>query len=212
MAGRISRRLLSRSRAHPAFFTRDALAHLTGRPDVEIGEWTYGSPTIFGVGESPLHIGRYCSIALEVTIFLGYEHNVSWVSTYPFPDPLLLGYFPEAASIRGHPRTRGPVVIGNDVWLGHGATVLSGVTIGDGAVVGARSVVTSDVPPYSVVAGSPARVVRRRFDDDSVSRLLELRWWDWPQHVVAAAIPRLCSSEGPETITALEDLRDAYSL
>ncbi len=206
---RRARRSLRRERGDGAFFTRDALADIAVRPDVEIGEWTYGSPRVFGVGESALSIGRYCSIALDVTIFLGYEHNVSWVSTYPFPDPLLAKHFPEAASVTGHPRTRGPVVIGNDVWLGHGVTVLSGVTIGDGAVVGAQSVVTSDVPPYSVLVGAPGRVVRQRFDDDVVRRLLDLRWWDWPTHVVKEAIPLLCSADKPETISRLERLGDS---
>jgi acetyltransferase-like isoleucine patch superfamily enzyme len=190
--GRVKRRLVD---GQPTFFTRDALREQVKGHDVQIGDWTYGHPRLYGLGEAPLVIGRYCSIALEVDIFLGYEHNTRWISTYPFPDAWLLGHFPEGADVVGHPRSRGPVVIGNDVWIGHGATILSGVTIGDGAVIGAASVVTSDVPPYTVVAGAPAKPVRRRFDEETVARLLRLRWWDWPADEVRTIVPLLCSSD-----------------
>jgi acetyltransferase-like isoleucine patch superfamily enzyme len=190
--GSVKRRL---GGGEPAFFTRDALREQVKGHDVHIGEWTYGHPRLYGLGESTLVIGRYCSIALEVDIFLGYEHNTRWISTYPFPDPLLLGHFPEGADVVGHPRSKGPVVIGNDVWIGHGATILSGVNIGDGAVIGAGSVVTSDVAPYTVAIGAPAKPVRRRFDDETVARLLRLRWWDWPSPDVREIVPLLCSPD-----------------
>jgi hypothetical protein len=91
--------------------------------------------------------------------------------------------------IAGHPRTRGDVVIGNDVWLAHEAVVLSGVTIGDGAVVGARSVVRSDVAPYAVVAGNPAVLVRHRFSPEIIARLVALAWWDWAPEKLEPLIP-----------------------
>jgi carbonic anhydrase/acetyltransferase-like protein (isoleucine patch superfamily) len=100
----------------------------------------------------------------------------------------------------GHPTTRGDIHVGNDVWIGHGATILSGVSIGDGVVVGARAVVSSNVRPYAIVAGNPARELRRRFSDASVEKLRRLKWWDWPDTVVEDAIDLLCAGD----VVALE--------
>lgn len=88
---------------------------------------------------------------------------------------------------------KGDIVIGNDVWIGYEAVILAGVTIGDGAVIGSRAVVTKDVPPYTIVGGVPARTIRRRFDEDIVEELLRLRWWDWPEEVIKENIPAIQS-------------------
>ncbi len=159
--------------------------------NVRIGEYSYGQPTIRHWGENcSLTIGKFCSIADQVMILLGGEHRTDWVTTYPF------NYFmPEHRTNRGHPKTKGDVVIGNDVWIGMGATILSGVRIGDGAVIGARALVSKDVPPYAIAAGNPARVLRYRFDDRTIARLLEIRWWDWPPALLEPAIPLLLSSD-----------------
>ena len=120
-----------------------------------------------------VEIGRYCSIAHDVEFFLGGVHHPEWISTYPH---------------HAHPQevsSNGNISIGNDVSIGRGTSILSGVTIGDGAVVGANSLVTRDVRPYAVVGGVPAREIRLRFDESVVARLHELRWWDWPDHLVA---------------------------
>jgi len=192
-------------------FTRDGLRSAIERYGLEIGEWTYGTPKIFGLGENALSIGRYCSIASDVRIFLGYEHNTDWITTFPFPDALFLEHFPEAADIKGHPRSKGPVRIGNDVWIGHGATILSGVTIGDGAVIGTGSVVTSDVPPYTIVVGAPARAVRQRFDEATVGRLIKLAWWKWPNIEVRRALHLLCSPD-LANLTKLEEIAQGIDL
>ena len=123
-------------------------------------------------------------------IFLGGEHHTDWVSSYPFS---LM--FPAAGPLPGYPLTKGDVVIGSDVWLGHDALILSGVTIGHGAVVGARAVVTHDLEPYSVVAGNPARLIRHRFEPALVKRLLNVAWWDWPPGRVEEAWPLLMSPD-----------------
>lgn len=156
-----------------------------------IGEWTYGSPRVLDWGEgSRLVIGRFCSIAEGVTFLLGGEHRTDWITTYPFS-----ALFERAAGFRGHPMSRGDIVLGNDVWLGFKSLVRSGVRIGNGAVVGAASVVTRDVAPYSIVAGNPARHIRFRFAEADIATLEGLAWWDWPIDKIEAAWPFLLSDD-----------------
>jgi len=162
-------------KSKPWYFTN---LYLTGE-NFDIGDYTYGMPKILSWGEgSRLKIGRFCSISAQVIVFLGGNHRIDWVTTYPFME--FEGEWPEAKDIAGHPATKGDVVIGNDVWIGWGTTIMSGVTIGDGAAIGARAVVTQDVEPYSIVGGNPAHLIRKRFDDETIRMLLEIRWWDWP--------------------------------
>jgi acetyltransferase-like isoleucine patch superfamily enzyme len=157
----------------------------------EVGEWSYGSPKILSWDEGArLAIGRFCSIADEVTIMLGGEHRTDWVTTYPFS-----ALFEGAKNFSGHPKTKGDVLIGNDVWIGREALILSGVTIGDGAVIAARSLVTKNVAPYSIIGGNPARQIRFRFPEDKVTALLEIAWWDWPLPKIEEAWPLLLSDD-----------------
>ncbi len=156
-----------------------------------VGAYTYGVPAVFSWGEgSTLRIGKFCSIAMNVKIFLGGEHRTDWISTYPFPEQ-----FRRVTPVPGHPFSRGDVLIGNDVWIGEGVTIMSGVTIGDGAVLGAEAVITRDVPPYAIVAGNPARLLRFRFDAAQIDRLLSVRWWDWPVEKVIDHAPLLMGDQ-----------------
>lgn len=160
---------------------------------VSIGQYTYGSPLVRWWGEpANLFIGKYCSIADNVEIFLGGNHRTDWVSTYPFP---VFSQWPEARRIEGHPGTKGDVKIGNDVWLGSGCVILSGVTIGDGAVIGCRTVVTRNVPAYAIVVGNPAVIVRMRFDPEQIKRLLESAWWNWHPSLVRERLSLILSSD-----------------
>lgn len=160
----------------------------------DIGDHTYGVPRILRWDDkSHLCIGKFCSIAENVTIILGGNHRADWVTTYPFN--VINHFFSNAAGIEGHPATKGDISIGNDVWIGNGATILSGVTIGNGAIVGANAVVASDVPPYSIVVGNPARVIRKRFDDDIIQALLQIQWWNWDDEKINKEVAYLCSSD-----------------
>ncbi len=156
-----------------------------------IGAYTYGSPKIYQWDDSTmLTIGKHCSIAKDVSIVLGGEHRTDWITTYPFNK-----FFREAAGITGHPHSKGDVNIGNDVWIGMGATILSGVTIGDGAVIAAHSLVTRNVPPYAIAGGNPARVIRSRFPVDVVRKLQAIAWWDWPIEKIEEGVPLLTHND-----------------
>jgi acetyltransferase-like isoleucine patch superfamily enzyme len=145
--------------------------------EVSIGTHTYGVPEIRWWGEAAkLRIGKFCSIARGVTIYLGGNHRTDWITTYPFT---VMPAWKRHAHGGGHPTTRGDVVIGNDVWLGENCTIFSGVTIGDGAVVAGRAVVSRNIPAYAIAAGNPARVVRYRFTPEQIEHLLQVRWWEW---------------------------------
>lgn len=177
--------------------------NLPGLPaNVEIGRYTYyddpeGPGAFlrnvlyhFEFTGDRLRIGSFCAIATGAKFIMnGANHRMDGVSAYPFVvfHESWRGLFEGEMSFP----TRGDTVVGNDVWLGYDCLVLPGVKIGDGAVVGARAVVTGDVPPYAVVAGNPARVVRTRFDEGAVKRLLALRWWDWEIERITRAIPAL---------------------
>ena len=177
-------------------YTKNKLIYYIEKGIAEIGDYSYGVPAVMHYGEkSKLLIGKYCSIGLQVTIFIGGNHRSDWITTYPFSAPELNEIWPEAKNIEGHPATKGDVKIGNDVWIGHGATILSGIEIGDGAVIGAMAVVTKNVRPYAIVAGNPAREIRRRFGDDDIKLLLQLKWWDWPEEKIRRNINFLLSSD-----------------
>lgn len=158
--------------------------NLSGRcfGSVSIGRHSYGvrQGTILGATpQSPVTIGSFCSIAQGVTILAHVGHRTDLPSTYPFRSLLFRRGQPAPTGQLNHDAvTRGPVVIGHDVWIGQNVTILSGTNIGTGAIIGAGAVISKDVPPYSVVVGNPAQVVRTRFDAEIVTQLIETAWWE----------------------------------
>jgi acetyltransferase-like isoleucine patch superfamily enzyme len=154
---------------------------------VEIGKFTFGSPKILSWRrDDKLKIGKFCMFTNDVIILPGGEHDLRRVTAYP-----LMDCFHSSKNEDADSSSKGPVIIGNDVWVGAGAIILSGVKIGDGAIVGAGSVVTHDVPPYCIVAGNPARIVRLRFSEDQIERLLKIAWWNWREDKIKANIKYL---------------------
>jgi virginiamycin A acetyltransferase len=165
-----------------------------------IGKFSYADqvPLVLADKYNPqatLIIGSFCGIGPNVTILLGLEHRPDWVTVYPFNRFMI-----EYNDLKGNPATKGSVVIGNDVWIGMNSLILSGVTIGDGAVIGACSVVTKNVDPYTIVAGNPAKVIRKRFDQETIDKLLEIKWWNWKMDRVKENMPLLLSNKIKEFI------------
>ncbi len=145
----------------------------------------------YPINKDNLIIGKYCSIACGAKfIFTSANHTMRSISTYPFPIffdewDLNIGDITKAWD------NKGDIVIGNDVWIGYEAVIMPGVTIGDGAIVGTRAVVTKDVPPYTVVGGTPAHIIKKRFDDETIERLLQIKWWNWEDEKVKSHIQEI---------------------
>jgi acetyltransferase-like isoleucine patch superfamily enzyme len=143
-------------------------------------------------------VGNFCSIANNLTVFLGGNHRSDWVTTYPFGH-LHQNIFNNFNG-DGHPATKGDVIIGNDVWIGNDVTIMSGVTIGDGSILAANSVITKNVEPYSIVGGNPAKLIKYRFTSEQIEKLLEIKWWNWDDDKINTYTPLLCNQNIDEFI------------
>lgn len=165
-------------------------------PRVSVGRASWASsPPILRAHHAGnrIHIGQFCCLGQNVAVFAGGNHPMHQLTQHHLK--LYLGVGDFAGWSAACPDNTDITTIGNDVWLGDGCLVLSGVTVGDGAVIGARAVVSRDVPPYAIVAGNPASVIRNRFPDETISRLLQLRWWDWPREDLVACADTLFSDD-----------------
>ena len=178
-------------------------------PNIEIGDHTIYNDFVrdprdfeknnvlyhYPVNGDTLKIGKFCSIACGAKFrFTSGNHSLQSLSTYTFPI-FYEEWGLDAKDIRSAWDNKGDIVIGNDVWIGYEAVILSGVTIGNGAIVGARAVVTKDVPPYTIVGGVPARSIRRRFGEETIKKLETLRWWDWDEERIKRSIPAIQSGD-----------------
>ena len=180
------------------------LKNFITRPNIEVGDYTYYDDPRgverfeenvlyhFDFTGDRLVIGRFCSIAAETRFIMnGGNHPTDWMTTFPFP---VFGHGWEAATPESWPN-RGDTVIGNDVWIGYGATIMPGVSIGNGAIIATRSVVTKDVPAYAIVGGNPAETIRYRFDEETRARLEELAWWDWSAEKLTRNVGLICGGD-----------------
>ena len=174
------------------------LKNIITRPNIIVGDYTYYDDFedvrnfeknvryLFDFTGDKLVIGKFCMIASGVTFIMnGANHLTDAISTYPFA---IFGHGWEGAMEGKQYPTKGDTLIGNDVWIGYNATIMAGVTIGDGAIIAANSTVTKDVAPYAIVGGNPATEIRKRFDEDRIRKLLDLKWWDWPIEKITANV------------------------
>ncbi len=185
-------------------------------PDnVEIGDYSYYDDPrgIEGFKENILYhfdftgdkliIGKFCSLATKTKFIMnGGNHRIDALSTYPFVifSEDWKGRFPEEDDFP----MKGDTVIGNDVWTGYNCTIMSGVKIGDGAVIAAEAVVSADVPPYAIVAGNPARIIRMRFSDDVIAALLRIRWWEWDIQKITRHLPDISGNNIQQLLNIIE--------
>jgi acetyltransferase-like isoleucine patch superfamily enzyme len=170
----------------------------------KVGKHTYGQQNIeiYYWGEGTwLDIGSFCSISGYVHVYLGGNHRTDWATTYPFGH-INQSIFKNFNGV-GHPQTKGDVTIGNDVWIGTHVTIMSGITIGDGACIASNSVITKDVEPYSIIGGNPAKLIKKRFDDETTQQLLEFKWWELEDSYIDQMSPYLCSENFKEYLPDL---------
>lgn len=178
------------------------LKHVITNPNITVGDFTMyndfvNDPTLFEknnvlyhypINNDKLQIGKFCSIACGTKfLFNSANHTLSSLSTYPFP-LFFEEWELEKKDVTKAWDNKGDIIIGNDVWIGYEAVILAGVTIGDGAIIGTRAVVTKDVPPYTIVGGVPAKPIKKRFSEETISALLEIQWWNWSEERIARNI------------------------
>lgn len=185
------------------------LKPVISNPNISIGDFTMyndfvNDPLLFEknnvlyhypINKDKLMIGKFCSIACGAKfIFNSANHTLTSLSTYPFPI-----FFEEweldCKDVANAWDNKGNIVIGNDVWIGYEAVIFAGVTIGDGAIIGTRAVVTKDVPPYTIVGGVPAKPIRKRFSENVINTLLEIKWWDWSREKISEKIHAIQTGE-----------------
>jgi len=184
------------------------LKNSINNPNIEVGDYTYyddfedvsnfekNVKYHFDFIGDKLIIGKFCMIASgAIFIMNGGNHLTEATSAYPFA--IFGGAWQHAMDGKSYP-TKGDTVIGNDVWIGHDATIMPSVTIGDGAIIATKAVVTKDVAPYTIAGGNPAKLIKKRFSDDIISKLLELKWWDWEIEKITKHVDKLTSH--PETL------------
>ncbi len=170
---------------------------------LDIGEWTTGKPWILGKeGHSKLHVGRFCAIAQEVMICLNASHPTTAISSYGFNYKLNRIVLGDEFDLRLHNRNKPDIVVENDVWIGHGATILPGAYICNGAIVGSRAIISKKVPPYAIVVGDQHRIVKYRFPQEVIDELQRIAWWNWPIEKVLEAIPLMYADDPWDFINA----------
>ena len=192
------------------------LKNVIENPNIQIGDFTIYNDFVhdprdfqknnvlyhYPINKDKLVIGKFCSIACGAKfLFNSANHRLQSLSTYTFP--LFYEEWEQEMNLTEAWDNKGDIIIGNDVWIGYDAVILAGVTIGDGAIIGTGAVVTKDVPPYTIVGGVPAKPIRKRFSDEDIALLLELKWWDWSVDKISDSIQYIQSGN----IEALKNMR-----
>ncbi len=202
--------MLSPDNPYPIEKTTKALIFLKNfitNPNISVGDYTYyagrdpkdnfETENVMFALSSKLTIGKFCQLAYGTKFLLSdANHQMSGFSAFPF---FIFGKMgegcPEWEQYELGLPNKGDTVIGNDVWFGHESLIMPAVKVGDGAIIGARAVVTKDVPPYAIVGGNPAKIIRKRFSDEIIDQLLKIRWWDWDYDKITRNIPSIVGAD-----------------
>ena len=197
------KKLFPRSNDRSTCYLKNSITN----PNIIVGDFTFyndfDNPELFEsqnvlyqypINNDKLIIGKFCSIACGAKfIFNAANHTLNSFSTYPFP--LFAEEWDRNLKVIDSWDNKGDIVIGNDVWIGFDAIIMSGVSIGDGAIIGTRSVVTKDIPPYAIVGGIPAKIIRKRFDDVTIEWLREVQWWNWSPEKIKENLPIILNAD-----------------
>lgn len=198
-----SNKIYPRSNDYQTIYLKNVIT----RDNIQVGDYTiyndfYDDPRDFEknnvlyqypINNDKLLIGKFCSIACKSKFLMtSGNHTMKSLSTYTFPI-FYEEWGGDVSHITDAWDNKGDIVIGNDVWIGYNAIIMSGVKVGDGAIIGTRAIVTNDVPPYTIVGGIPAKVIKKRFSDDIILKLLKIKWWDWSVEKIKANIKHIQS-------------------
>ena len=191
------------------YFLKDNLVKEIETGLATIGKWSYGNPKIFRWDwSSKLIIGNFCSLGPDINIYMGGEHRVDWITTSQLPSTQFSDVFYNAKDIKNFSVSNGDIKIGHDVWIGGGVTILSGVTIGTGSVIAAGSIVVNDVEPFTISGGNPNKEIKKRFDDKTIKKLLDSKWWNLSDKNINKISRLLCSSDSNSFFKEIEKLNN----
>ena len=203
--------LFFKKKKYSNHFLKDNLKEEIKKKLSVVGKWSYGSPKIYRYNwKNKIYIGNFCSIGPEVKIIIGGNHRTDWVTTSPLPDESFNfdNTFANARKIKNFDLSKGDLFIKNDVWIGAFSIILSGITLGNGCVIAAGSVVTKDVKPYTIVGGVPAKFLRSRFNKKQSKFLNESGWWDLEDEKINFLSQYLLNKNVSEFIKKFKDLKN----
>jgi acetyltransferase-like isoleucine patch superfamily enzyme len=199
--------LFKKKKIYRNYFLKDSLKKEIEKNLAEVGEWSYGNPKIYRWDYiSKIKIGKFCSIGPDVKLLIGGNHHSEWITTSPLSADTFNNAFPNCLNIKNLNVSKGDLIIKNDVWIGAFATILNGVKIGNGSIIGTGAVITKDVSPYSVVAGNPQREIKKRFSEEKIRILEESNWWNLSNEQVNKISQYLLSEDFDGFVKALENI------
>ena len=171
-------KVFKKKKIYKNYFLKDNLKKEIDANLASVGKWSYGNPGIYRWDwKSKVIIGNFCSLGPDINFYVGGDHRADWISTSPLPASQFNETFKKTKSIKNFAKSKGDIFIGHDVWIGGRSTILSGVTIGTGAIIAAGSLVVNDVEPYTISGGNPNRVIKKRFEDSVIKKILDTEWW-----------------------------------
>ena len=198
-----------KKKVYKNYFLKDNLKKEINLKLAIVGKWSYGNPRILRWDySSKIKIGNFCSLGPDIDFYIGGNHRADWISTSQLPASQFNDVFEKAKTIKNFSISKGDIEIGHDVWIGGRTTILSGVKIGTGAVIAAGSVVVNDVDPYTITGGNPNRILKKRFKDSTIQKLLETEWWNLSDDKIDILSPYLLSNNFDAFFESIKDIEN----